>query len=69
MTAVLCSLEPTTYQPDTQIQIFISLAVLGKHYTLMSSTFAVEMPTFSSGCVPLESRTGLVELRLGQPIL
>lgn len=32
----------------------------------MSLTFAAEMPTFPSGCVHLESRAGLVKLRLGQ---
>lgn len=58
MAAMLCSLEPTTCQPDTQINtdFYISLEILGKQYTLMSLTFAVEMPTFPSGCVHPESR-------------
>lgn len=70
MTAVLCNLEPATYQPDTQITDFhISLEILGKQHTLMSLTFAVKMLTSPRGCVHLESRTGLVKLRLGQPVL
>lgn len=47
-------------------RFYISLEIQRKQYTLMSLTFAAEMPTFPSDCVHLESRAGLVRLRLGQ---